>query len=93
LALVPICPHTLSHRPLVVSGGSSIEIRICGSDRHHVRIACDGQLSLSLERHANVLVEAATRAVRLLHPKGHDHYKILRAKLGWGGHPPHSGPC
>jgi len=93
LVLVPICPHTLSNRPLVVSGSSKIEIRVCGTDKDHVQISCDGQEDPAISPHSRVYIEKASRPARLLHPKGHDHYKILRAKLGWGGHPTSSGPC
>jgi NAD+ kinase len=86
ILLVSICPHTLSNRPLVVPGNSRIEIRVCGFDQGHVHITCDGQTNLSPEPHARVLVQKTGRPVRLLHPEGHDHYAILRAKLGWGGH-------
>ena len=88
LALVPICPHTLSNRPLVVAGDSEIEIRIGESDRDQVKITCDGLTAPNLQSPARVLVKKAPWPARLLHPKGHDHYKILRAKLGWGGHLP-----
>jgi NAD+ kinase len=86
IVLVSICPHTLSNRPLVVPGNSRIEIRVCGSDQGHVQMTCDGQTNLSPEPHARVLVQKTGKPVRLLHPEGHDHYAILRAKLGWGGH-------
>jgi NAD+ kinase len=93
VVLVPICPHTLSNRPLVVAGGSQIEIRICGLDQGHARITCDGQTSLSLASRSRVMVERSPHPARLLHPKGHDHYEILRAKLGWGGHPLGRSTC
>jgi NAD+ kinase len=86
IVLVSICPHTLSNRPLVVPGNSRIEIRVCGFDQGHVHITCDGQTNLSLQPRARVLVQKTGKPVRLLHPEGHDHYAILRAKLGWGGH-------
>jgi NAD+ kinase len=86
IVLVSICPHTLSNRPLVVPGNSRIEIRVCGFDHGHVHITCDGQTNLSPQPHARVLVQKTGKPVRLLHPEGHDHYAILRAKLGWGGH-------
>jgi len=88
VALVPICPHTLSNRPLVVAGGSHIEIRIGEVDRDQVKVTCDGLTNPNLESPASVLVKKAPWPVRLLHPKEHDHYKILRAKLGWGAHLP-----
>jgi NAD+ kinase len=86
IVLVSICPHTLSNRPLVVPGNSRIEIRVCGFDQGHVHITCDGQTNLSPQPNARVLVQKTGKPVRLLHPEGHDHYAILRAKLGWGGH-------
>jgi len=93
IALVPICPHTLSNRPLVVGGCSRIEIRVCDFDHGHARITCDGQTDLSLTPKSQVLIERSAHPVRLLHPKGHDYYEILRAKLGWGGHPSGRPPC
>jgi NAD+ kinase len=93
LVLVPICPHTLSNRPLVVSGHCRIEIRVAEADRSHVRVTCDGQTNLSSPCHERILIRQSPHPVRLLHPKGHDHFAILRAKLGWGGHPHDHRPC
>jgi NAD+ kinase len=93
IVLVPICPHTLSNRPLVVAGSSRIEIRICGFDQGHARITCDGQTDVALAPESRVVIERAPRPARLLHPRGHDYYKILRAKLGWGGHPASNRAC
>jgi len=88
IALVPICPHTLSNRPLVVAGSSRIEIRADSRpDQGHVIITCDGQTDVFLTADTRVLIERGPHAIRLLHPRGHDHFEILRAKLGWGGHP------
>jgi NAD+ kinase len=93
ILLVPICPHDLSNRPLVVPGPSRIEIRVCGHDHGHVRVTCDGQTDLDLPRETSIRVAQHPERACLLHPKGHDHYAILRAKLGWGGHPQANGPC
>ncbi len=92
LVLVPICPHTLSNRPLVISGQSRIEVRVQDPDRDHVRVTCDGQTDLAAVTHARIRIERAPWPARLLHPRGHDHYAILRAKLGWG-HPQGARPC
>ena len=84
--LVPICPHTLSNRPIVISGNSIVEIRVSGNtELEHVRVTCDGQALLPLDTES-VFIRKLNRPVRLIHPKGHDHFNILRAKLGWGGH-------
>jgi NAD+ kinase len=87
VVLVPISPHTLSNRPLVVAGGSHIEIRIRERDRDHVHVTCDGRTTAIVQSPVRVFVEQAPQPARLLHPKGHDHYRILRAKLGWAGNP------
>jgi NAD+ kinase len=92
MVLVSICPHTLSNRPLVVSGDSRIEIRVCGFDHGNVHVTCDGQTDLTPRPHARILVQKHSTPVRLLHPEGHDHFAILRAKLGWGGHPSPATP-
>ena len=87
IALVPICPHHLSNRPIVVHGNSEIRINACGRTQHqHVRITCDGQDSVPLEKDEQLIVRKHPGAVRLFHPTNHDHFDLLRAKLGWGGH-------
>lgn len=93
LLLVPICPHTLSNRPLVIGGDSHIEIRLCNYVPDQVRLTCDGQLDLPLAPDQPIRIERSQRRVRLLHPRGHDHFRILRAKLGWGGHTHTGTPC
>lgn len=86
ILLVPICPHDLSNRPLVVPGDRCIGVRVCGLDRGHVQVTCDGQADLQLPPRALIEVVRHRHRAHLLHPCGHDHYQILRAKLGWGGH-------
>ena len=87
IVLVPICPHRLSNRPIVVSGDSKIDVVVCGhTATEHVRFTCDGQESQTLVEH-RVNISKHINQIRLIHPKGHDHFNILRAKLGWGGHP------
>ncbi len=93
LLLVPICPHTLSNRPLVVAGDSCIEIHICDDEIDQVRLTCDGRIDLPMADRAPIRITRSTHRVRLLHPRGHDHYGILRAKLGWGGHTRADTPC
>jgi NAD+ kinase len=93
ILLVPICPHDLSNRPLVVPGSSRIEVRVCGEDHGHVQMTCDGQTAVTLLRKSHLRVERHPEHVSLLHPKGHNHYQILRAKLGWGGLTPVSLTC
>jgi NAD+ kinase len=88
IVLVPICPHRLSNRPIVVHGNSEIVIDTSGrTDHEHVRVTCDGQTSLRLEPGEKLVVRKHPLPIRLFHPQDHDHFDLLRAKLGWGGHP------
>jgi NAD+ kinase len=88
IALVPICPHTLSNRPIVIDADSRIEIAVCGqTDPRDVRITCDGATSLEIGVGEKLSVSRHPTRIRLLHPAGHDHFDVLRAKLGWGSLP------
>ena len=88
ITLVPICPHTLSNRPIVIDARSEIEISVCGhTNPNDVRITCDGASSLMTSNGDKLKVRRHDTRVRLLHPVGHDHYDVLRRKLGWGGLP------
>jgi NAD+ kinase len=89
--LAPICPHTLSDRPIVVRAGSKIHVRM--SDRFEARaqITCDGTAIGGLEQGDNLYVEGADAQITLLHPPGYDYYRLLRSKLHWG-RGGHGGP-
>ncbi len=85
IAIVPICPHTLSDRSIVVSSESRVEIVMAGSDHQRAHVTFDGQLHYPLRNHDRISVRRAPRAVCLWHPLGRNHYDVLRAKLHWGG--------
>jgi len=82
--VAPISPHTLSDRPIVVSARSSIELRLL--DRHDTRaqLVCDGAVRAEIEPADRLLIKQAQERVTLLHPIGHDFYRLLRSKLHWG---------
>lgn len=85
IALVPISPHRLSNRPIVIHGDSVIEIRVSArTDPAQVRITCDGQEGVEPAPGETLMVRKHSHCVRLFHPADHDHYQLLRAKLGWG---------
>lgn len=85
IVLVPICPHDLAHRPLVLPAERRIEVRVGPLELGHVQITCDGQDELQLPPGATIEITRHPERATLLHPLGQDHYQILRAKLGWGG--------
>ena len=82
--LAPICPHTLSDRPIVVRAGSKIQLRMSDRFESHAQVTCDGTAIGDLEQGDNLYVEGADEQITLLHPPGYDYYRLLRSKLHWG---------
>lgn len=81
LELVPICPHTLSNRPIVVHGSSELEIVVPRSGDIQVRF--DSHSSYDLQVNDKIIVTRHPETVHLLHPVGHSYYHTLREKLLW----------
>ncbi len=88
IAMVPICPHTLSDRPIVVGSDHSIRI-VIGQDVERVRAMAtfDGQRSVALDAGDEVEIRRAPLPLRLIHPRGYSYFGILRDKLRWGSGP------
>jgi NAD+ kinase len=84
LVLAPICPHTLSDRPIVVRSSSTIEIRLIERPDVGAQITCDGVSLGALISGSRLQILPASIGVTLLHPADHDYYRILRSKLRWG---------
>src|SRR5277367_182605 len=82
--LAPICPHTLSDRPIVVRAGSTIQLRMSDRFESRAQVTCDGTAIGDLEQGDNLYVEGADAQITLLHPPGYDYYRLLRSKLHWG---------
>jgi NAD+ kinase len=84
VALVPICPHTLTDRPIVIPASQEIEILLLERDDSRAEITVDGGHIGTLGPGDRLKVAAASQRITLLHPPGHDFYGILRSKLFWG---------
>ena len=84
VVLVPICPHTLTHRPIVVKADSVIEVVLNAANTTQTQVTCDGQISLAIEPGDRILIRKKGRKARLIHPLSHDYFELLRAKLNWG---------
>lgn len=84
IVLVPICPHTLSDRPIVVGADSVVELELAGRPETRAQVVCDGIPLCELEPGLRLRVERAAVSATLLHPPGHDYFRILRSKLHWG---------
>lgn len=84
IILNPICPHTLTNRPLILPDDVSIQLEVASDDE--CILTADGQSNLTeLTRGDNVEVEKSDRTVSLIHPEDRTFYEILRSKLQWGG--------
>lgn len=81
IALVPVCPHTLSNRPIVVSGDSIVEILM--HDSGDARAHFDSHSHFDLRDGDRIILSRSNDTIRLLHPVGHDYYLMLREKLHW----------
>jgi len=84
LVMVPICPHTLSDRPLVVSSSSELSVTIDSVDDWPAHVTCDGQGMVQINVNDTLHIRAAKETVRLLHPTDYNYYELLRSKLNWG---------
>ena len=81
MALVPICPHTFSSRPIVISSDSVVEIII--NSAADARVHFDSHSRFDLHEKDHVMVRRYGHTIRLLHPVGHNYYNMLREKLHW----------
>lgn len=83
IVLTPICPHTLTNRPIVLPDNFIIEV-ILRSESEDVFLTLDGQVGFSLRRNDTVEVKKTDFTTKLLIPCERDYFQILRTKLKWG---------
>ncbi len=83
ICLVPMHPHTLSSRPIVVSGNSEVCIRIHEDNRTQPMVSADGRASVSLDQEQRLYIRKHPDKLTLLHPPGFDFYEACRTKLHW----------
>lgn len=83
IALVPMFPHTLSSRPIVVDGKSEIKIVIGEGNEIYPQVSCDGQHHIPVAPGDTVSITKKPHKARLIHPTSHNFYETCREKLGW----------
>jgi NAD+ kinase len=81
--VTPICPHTLTNRPLVIPDTAKIEIDFQSED-DAVFLTLDGQIGIELARGDHIVVRKAPEKLRLVRPAKKTYFQILRNKLKWG---------
>jgi NAD+ kinase len=84
LVVAPICPHTLSDRPIVIPGDSTIDVRLIGQHETLAQVTCDASVLGSLRPGGRLEISQSAHTVTLLHPPGYDYFRLLRSKLHWG---------
>ncbi|HEX7079567.1 MAG TPA: NAD(+) kinase [Gammaproteobacteria bacterium] len=84
IVMVPICPHTLSDRPLVLNPKSVIDVRLHSGSAPAAQISCDGDDYGSIDPEDTLRIRMAPQTITLLHPRDYNYYELLRSKLNWG---------
>lgn len=84
VVVVPICPHTLADRPIVMPADQTIEIRLLERAETMAEVAVDGHAIGAIRPDDVLTIAPSQRRVQLIHPPGYDFYEILRSKLLWG---------
>ncbi len=82
LAIVPICPHTLSNRPIVLPADQPIEVRL-GQDTQLAKVSYDGHSTRLVKQNCRILITRYGELLTLLHPEDYDYFEVLREKLFW----------
>ncbi len=84
VVIVPVCPHTLTDRPIVVAASQSIEVVLLERHDTNAEVTVDGFSMGGIDPTDKLQISAANSRVTLVHPPGYDFYEILRSKLFWG---------
>lgn len=84
VVVVPVCPHTLTDRPLVIPADRSIEVLLLEHEGTTASVTTDGRFMGRIRPSDRLVISAADRRITLIHPPGYDFYGILRSKLFWG---------
>ena len=87
LLVVPICPHTLSQRPLVIDSKKVIEVTVTERYRDDTVIAVDGQITRSIESNSKIIIKRSPHKLKLIQILQHDYFTTLRNKLMWSTKP------
>jgi NAD+ kinase len=84
MVIVPMFPHTLSIRPIVIASHHLITIVITPNNISAPRLSCDSQLHISVPPGSHIKIEKKPQQLHLIHPLDYNYYEILRSKLRWG---------
>ncbi|MGH9880406.1 MAG: NAD(+)/NADH kinase, partial [Pyrinomonadaceae bacterium] len=83
VVITPICPFTLSNRPIVVPDDAVIELRL-KTEQEDVSLTLDGQVGFPLKVEDRVVIQKSQTAFNLIQPTNRNYFEVLRTKLRWG---------
>jgi len=83
IVLVPMFPHTLSNRPIVINNDNVLRIHIEKNNTFSPHISCDGQRKVNIEPNQSIIITKKVEKLTLIHPLTYDYYETLRSKLRW----------
>ncbi len=84
IVIAPICPHTLADRPIVISGDSTLDVKLLQNHGTQAEVSGDGVVIGDLGTGDRLRIVVADERIELIHPPGYDYYEVLRSKLYWG---------
>lgn len=84
VVLVPMYPHSLSSRPIVIDGDSEIRLVVEAKESLQPHLSCDGDIRYSVKAGDEILVCKKSVPLQLIHPPNYSYYQACRSKLGWG---------
>lgn len=84
LTLVPMFPHTLSSRPIVVDANSKVKLKVSVDNTDNLQVSCDSHIVLEVLPGDEIQISKNEDRLSLIHPKDYNYFNVLRTKLGWG---------
>lgn len=84
IVIVPMFPHSLSMRPIVIEGNHRLTISISSQNNAIPRLTCDGQAFINAPPGTEITISKKPKQLHLIHPIDYDYYETLRTKLHWG---------
>jgi NAD+ kinase len=84
IVITPICPHTISNRPIVLTPDHTLEIQYL-SDYDPIDVRADGLNAFTLHSHQKVTIQQSPKKFKLVTLHRHEYFSTLRSKLGWSG--------
>lgn len=84
ISLLPMFPHTLNSRPIVIDAESCVCLKISENNTTEMQISCDSHVNLSVLPGDEVIIRKTKHKLKLVHPKNYNYFHVLQNKLGWG---------